>query len=348
MKVKFASIRQAEQLAQKKIRKGTFNWLQAAAEDGYTNEKNFIDLNNIKILPKQLSKILQPKFSTHFFGTNISSPLILSPMGHQTQFHKLGEIEVAKGVQDINSISFFGTQGRMSLDDIRKKNQKAKIGWTIFPFGNKDWILKQIKSSESNKCVAIAVCVDANVRSHRYLDRELINYDARKYGKRTNEISPNPNYALKYDWDLIKFIKKNTKLPVIVKGILTNLDAKKAINSGVDGIWISNHGGRMFNSGISSLEALVKIRKSVKSKKVKVIVDGGIRRGSDIIKYLSLGADFVGIGRPAMYGLICEGREGVKNIFKILNSELETAMINGGFKNIDSFKKERLNFNEKY
>ncbi len=348
MKNKFASIRQAEQLAQKKTRKGTFNWLQAAAEDGFTNNKNFLDLNSIRILPKQLSKILKPVFSTNFFGENISSPLILSPMGHQTQFHKLGEIEVAKGVLDVNSIGFFGTQGRMSLDDIRKKNPRAKIGWTIFPFGDKKWILKQIKSSERNKCVAISICVDASIRSHRYLDRELLNYDARKFGKRTNPISPNPKYALKYDWDLIKFIKKNTELPVIVKGILTNLDAKKAINSGVDGVWISNHGGRMFNSGISSAEALVKFRKNIKSKKIKVIVDGGVRRGSDVIKYLSLGADFVGIGRPAMYGLICGGKHGVKNIFKILNSELETAMINGGFKDIHSFKNDRLIYNEKF
>ena len=233
-------------------------------------------------------------------------------MGHQTQFHKLGEIEVAKGINSVNTIGFFGTQSRMSLDDIRKNNKNAKIAWTIFPFGDKNWILKQIKSSERNKCKAIAVCIDANVRSHRYLDRELLNYDARKFGKRTNKVSPNPKYALKYDWKLIKFIKKNTKLPVIVKGILTIYDAKNAIRNGADGIWISNHGGRMFNSGISGIEALLNLKKKIKSKKVKFIVDGGIRKGSDIIKYLCLGADFVGIGRPAMYGLICGGRNGAK------------------------------------
>ncbi|MDC3152581.1 alpha-hydroxy-acid oxidizing protein [Pelagibacteraceae bacterium] len=348
MKKNFATVRQAETFAQKICRKGTFKWLQAAAEDGYTHNKNILDLNNIQIYPKHLAKILKPDCSQNFFGTKVGSPLILSPMGHQTQFHKLGEIEVAKGVSEMNSISFFGTQGRMSLDDIRKKNKFAKIAWTIFPFGNKNWILKQIKSSEKNKCIAIAVCIDANARSHRYLDRELLNYDARKYGTRTNEVSPNPKLAMKYDWKLIKFIKKNTKLPVIVKGIMTTFDAKKAINCGVDAIWISNHGGRMFNSGISSLESLIDLKRKTKIKKTKIIIDGGVRRGSDIIKYLCLGADFVGIGRPAIYGLICGGNKGVKKIFEILINELKTAMINGGFKNLKSFKKERLSFNEKY
>lgn len=343
----FATIRQAENSAKKIIRKGTFQWLQAAAEDGFTHHENIKDLDSIKILPKHLSKAVEIKYSSFFFKDRIESPLILSPMGHQTQFNKLGEIEMAKGTSLSNTLGIFGTQGRMSLDDIRKKNLTAKIAWTIFPFGDQKWILNQINSAEKNKCTAIVICVDANIRSHRYLDRELLKYDARKYGKRTNKTSPNPELALKYDWKLINFIKKNTRLPLIVKGILTVNDAKKAIKSGADGIWISNHGGRMFNSGISGVRALINIKKKIKSKKIKIIVDGGVRRGSDIIKYLCLGADYVGIGRPAIYGLICGGSEGVRKVFEILNDELRTAMINGGFNNLKSFLKNRLIIDEK-
>tara|TARA_B100000945_G_C20425322_1_gene620196 strand:+ start:2090 stop:3169 length:1080 start_codon:yes stop_codon:yes gene_type:complete len=347
MKKNFATVRQAEALAKNKIRKGSFKWLQAAAEDGYTHFKNIEDLNSIKILPKHLARIKKPYLQSNFFGTKISSPLILSPMGHQTQFNKKGEIEMAKGLEISNSIAFFGTQNRMSLNDIRKKNKKANLAWTIFPFGNKSWIKSQITLAERNKCVAIAVCVDANVRSHRYLDRELINYDARKYGNRTNKVSPNPKLALSYDWSLIKFIKKNTKLPLIIKGILTVDDAKKSIKNGADAIWLSNHGGRMLNSGISGVQSIMNYKKKIKSKKIKVIVDGGVRRGSDILKYLCLGADFVGIGRPAIYGLICQGSVGVGKIFEILNNELYTVMANGGFGDLKSFSTNRLKLNEK-
>lgn len=346
-KIRFATVRQAEKIAKDKIRKGTFRWLQAAAEDGYTHEKNILDLNRLRIIPKHLTKVLKIKINSSFFGAKIKSPLILSPMGHQTQFHNQGEIEMAKGVNLENSISFFGTQGRMSLKDIRSKNKYSKIGWTIFPFGDHDWIFNQIKSAEKYKCVAICICVDANIRSHRYLDRETLSYDARKYGKRTNPQPPAPELALKYDWSLIKKIRNKTKLPIVIKGILTSEDALNSIKCGADAIWISNHGGRMLNSGISGVEALTEIRKKIKKNKIKIIVDGGVRRGSDILKYLCLGADYIGIGRPAMYGLICNGYLGVREIYKILNNELFTAMINGGFKNLKSFNKSRIKFDEK-
>ena len=132
-------------------------------------------------------------------------------------------------------------------------------------------------------------------------------------------------------------MKSKTKLPLIIKGILSYEDANKCIKLGVDGIWISNHGGRMFNSGISGVESLIEIKKKIskKKQKMKILVDGGVRKGSDILKFLCIGADYVGIGRPAMYGLILKGHNGVKEIFDILNNELRTSMQNGGFK---SFK----------
>lgn len=347
MKNEFNTIRQAEIVASKKIRSGTFRWVQAAAEDGLTAKKNILDLNNIQILPKQLCSVNKPKMLTTIFKQKIFSPLLLSPMGHQTQFHKKGEIETAKGVNKAKTASFFATQGRMSLDDIRKNNKNSKISWTIFPFGNEKWIMKEVENAEKNNCFSIALCIDANIRSHRYLDRESMSYDARKFGIRTNPVSPSPDFAVKYDWKLINKIRKKTKKPLVIKGILTTEDAKKAINCGADAIWISNHGGRMLNSGISGVSALMEIKKNIKSKNTKIIVDGGVRRGSDIIKYLCLGADYVGIGRPAMYGLICNGFLGVEKIFSILNQELYTAMINGGFKDLKSFNLKRVRFEKK-
>ncbi len=341
-KTDFTTLREAEEFAKKKIFWKKFNWLQSGAEDEYTLKKNFEDLKKIKILPKHLDKIKKIKLDFNFFGKKINSPLILAPMGHQTQFHKMGEIETAKGANKADVINFFGTQGRMRLNDIIRSNKNSKItGWTIFPFGKKSWILDQIKNAEKNKCIALAICIDANTRSHRYLDRES-RYDARKYGKRTNPISPNPEYSLNYDWSLIRYIKKNTKLPVIPKGILTVEDCNKALKYGADGIWISNHGGRMFNSGLTPVEAILKIKKKINLKNKIVIIDGGVRKGSDIIKYLCLGANFVAVGRPAIHGLISNGSKGVEKIFAVLKDELKTAMINGGFKNKGSFKKNRL------
>ena len=338
----FITLREAEKFAKKKVLWKKFDWLQSGAENNYTLQKNFDDLEKIRILPKHLNKIKKINLSFNFFGKKLNSPLVLAPMGHQTQFHKKGEVETAKGANEANIINFFGTQGRMKLSDIVNNNKSSKLtGWIIFPFGEKKWILNQIKNAEKNKCIAIGICIDANTRSHRYTDREA-RYDARKYGKRTNPISPNPKHSLNYDWSLIRYIKKNTKLPVIPKGILTVEDCKKALRNGADGIWISNHGGRMFNSGITPVEAIINIKKKINLKNKVIIIDGGVRKGSDVIKYLCLGANFVALGRPAIHGLICEGSKGVAKIFNILKDELKTAMINGGFKDKNSFKKNRL------
>ena len=332
MKIKkITTVREVRYIAKQKIQKKIFDWMESGAEDDYTKLKNSDDLKKIIIKPAHLLKIKKISLQTNFFGKKISSPLLLSPMGHQTQFNKDGEIEMCKGTHMSNTVGFFSTQGRISLDDIRKKNPKANIAWTIFPFGDKDWILDQIKTAERNKVLCIAVCIDANVRSHRYQDREN-KYDARKIGRRTNPISPNPEEALNYGWELIRFIKSQSKLPIIVKGVLTNEDIKKSINFGADAIWISNHGGRMLNSGMTPVNSMIELNKIKIKENIKIIVDGGVMKGSDILKYLLLGADYVGVGRAALYGLISSGHKNVNNVFNILNEELYASMINGGFK----------------
>ena len=264
-------------------------------------------------------------------------------MGHQTQFEKNGELSSAKGIHEQDVLGFFSTQGRIGFEYLKSKLPHSKIAWQIFPFGEKSWIEKEIKVAEQFKSPAICFCFDAPVRSHRYLDRES-RYDARKFGKRLYPISPDPNFALNYDWEFLKWVKKKTKLPVIPKGLLNIDDIKKSIYYKSDAIWVSNHGGRMFNSSITPLYILKKMKKM--NIKTKIIVDGGVRKGTDIIKYLCLGANFVGIGRPAIYGLINNGYLGVSEIFNILKSELITAMKNGGFNSLKDFKYNRLILDE--
>ena len=325
---KFATLDQAKKNARQKIRSGTFKWLEAGAEDNFTTDLNINILNSIKFIPRVLKKNYKLNLSTKFLNTKISSPIILCPMGNQTQFNRKGEIETCKGTYLSNTIGFFSTQGRHSLKNIRKYNKQANLVWQFFLFGDREWVKSQIKSAEINKCKAISICLDAPVRSHRYMDRETF-YDARKYGNRSQPLPPDPSKALEYDWEIIKWIKKKTNLPLILKGLVSVSDAILANKYGSDILWVSNHGGRMVNSGISSAEALLNIRRKL-GPKVPLIVDGGIRRGSDVAKYLSMGANYVGIGRPAMHGLIIDGGKGVNKIFDILNSELKTFMYNSG------------------
>ncbi len=340
---KFTNILEAERLAKKNIRLGSYNWLISGAEDGFTTNKNKDDLEAIKIIPKILSKNFKLDLTTNFFGTKIDSPIILSPMGHQTQFHSQGEAATAAAITKTKNLGFFSTQGRISFEKLKNKNENGKLVWQIFPFGDKDWILKEIKKAEKCKSLAICFCFDAPVRSFRYLDRES-NYDARKFGS-GKPISQNPKYALKYDWEFIKWVKKKTTLKIIPKGLMNKEDIFLAKKYGSNALWISNHGGRMFNSGFSPVDILKKIKNY--NLKLPIIVDGGVRKGSDIIKYMCLGADFVGIGRPAIYGLILGGQKGVEKIFNLFYEELFSSMTNGGFKSLKDMKLNRIEFSEK-
>ncbi len=343
-KYKFVTIREVQKKSSKKIRKGTNVWFESGAENELTTEKNIKDLDNIQIYPKLLNKNFQPSIEVNFLNKKYPSPLILAPMGHQTQFHKDGEIEMAKGTKKSKILSCFNTQGRINLNEIKKYSKNDNLIWQIFLFGDKEWIIKQIRLAEKNKCLALSICLDAPVRSYRYSDRET-RYDARKYGRRSQKVSPDIEMALKYDFSIIGWIKKQTKLPIIPKGIVNYKDTIKLIDQGVDALWLSNHGGRMFNSGISGIDILNDHKKFIKTK-LPIIVDGGVRKGSDIIKYLSLGADMIGIGRPAIYGLIADGYKGVENVFDILHNEFKIAMTNGGYKNIAELNKSNIRINE--
>ena len=342
----FVSIREAKKLAKKKIRNPTFQWLESGAEDNLTYDKNILDLDNIKITPRIFNSVKSNNLNFQFFGNSYSTPVIVAPMGHQTQFHPNGELELAKALNNSKKISSFTTQGRHDFEQICKQYKNLDAIWQIFPFGDFDWIKKQILTAEKLKAVAISLCLDAPVRSHRYDDRET-RYDARKFGKFKSNIESNYKHYFEYDWDIIKKIKKITKLPIIPKGILSKTDLKASLKSGADGIWFSNHGGRFFNSGISTSSFMNSIQNEIKEIKKKnkiIIADGGIRRGTDVIKYLCLGANLVAIGRPILYGLIVKGNKGVTQILNIIEDEFYTSCKNGGFKSIKDFKYSRLNF----
>jgi len=338
------TLREFEILAKKKANKGTFNWLNAAAENGLTKKINEEAFEKVEIIPNFFKNTLNLDTTSSFFGNKLSLPLVISPMGHQTQFHRNGEAELAKGTNSENILLSFSTQGRMSLEKIKKSLPDGKFIWDFFPFGPRKWIKEQINDAKKNGAIGIALTIDAPVRSVRYLDRES-RYDARKQGKFYKEMPPDVSYGRKLEIEDLKWMKDYCgKTPFIIKGILSSNDANLSIKNGADVIWVSNHGGRMLESCYSSLKALVEINKNMK-KKVPIFFDSGIRSGSDVIKAIGLGADIVGIGRPVIYSLILAGNKGVSHMLELLREEIETAMINSGSATINDISKKNIKLN---
>jgi isopentenyl diphosphate isomerase/L-lactate dehydrogenase-like FMN-dependent dehydrogenase len=144
------------------------------------------------------------------------------------------------------------------------------------------------------------------------------------------------------NWKTIEKIRKLTKKPLILKGILSYKDAIIAESSGVDAIWISNHGGRSSETDLTALEVLPEIRSKLKKKKTQIICDGGIRTGSDFLKTMSLGADFIGVGRPVVYALIANKSIGLQNYFDLMQDEIKTSFTLGGIDKINQIRKLNL------
>ena len=335
------TLNEFEKFTKGKPRPGAYNWLMSAAENGQTDIINRFDLDKIKIEPRILNSQIKVNLKTSFFGKKFEFPFLVCPMGHQTQFEKNGERSTYLGATKSQILSFFSTQGRLKLEDIISRDNKSNFAWQIFPFGDKKWIEQELKRAERCKALALGICLDAPVRSVRYLDRES-RYDARKFGKRSLPVSPDISLALKYDWEFISWLKKKSSLPLIPKGILSKYDLEMCIKLKLPAIWVSNHGGRMFNSGISTSSFLIKNQRILNKYKGMGIVDGGVRSGTDIIKYKCLGADFIGIGRPIIHGLIYDGSNGVFNVLEILKNDLVSSMKNGGFKSSKDFTFNRL------
>ena len=306
-------------MQKKKISLKTWNWLENGSEWGNTSQINKNAFKKIKIVPRIFEYNSNTFAVKKFLNLKLSLPLIIAPMGHLTQFHKDGEAELALGAEKSSTFITISSLTRINLNEIRKKAKNAKILYQLYFYNSKKWIENEIKQANSIGVKGFVFTVDSPVASKKY-QTLMDNYDARKFGRRSNYSNINKKIILP-KWEDIRWLKKIIKnKPLIVKGIMNPNDAKKAIRNGADGIWVSNHGGRVFESNISSLEMLPLIRKKIGKKKL-IIFDGGVRTGSDILRANILGANIVAIGRPAIYGLIVNGSEGVKKTIELFEDE---------------------------
>ena len=335
------TLREIEKWAEELAIPGAFDWVNSAAGAGYTSEINRDYFLKTAICPRVLRDVSKINIACKFLGHDLDLPMIIAPLGHLTQFHDDGEGELARGTESEGSIFCVSTQTRIALSEIRDMAKNARLIWQIYFYGDKSWVLEQINEARNQGCIAIAVCVDAPIRPVRYLDRES-RYDGREHGRRTSAPGPDQPMNAKTTWEHIKWLKKEVKdMPILIKGIMSKEDARICQDIGIDAIWISNHGGRQLESGLSTLEVLEEIRSEV-GDSVSIILDGGIRNGTDIVKAIALGADIVAIGRLAIYGLIAGGANGVHKIFELMREELIATMAMSGINDIKKIDKSYI------
>jgi 4-hydroxymandelate oxidase len=276
---------------------------------------------------------------TELLGFPLSMPLILAPTALHRMAHPEGEVATARAAAAAGVVMTLSTITSVPMRDVAAAAPEGRRWFQLYHFNDRARSEHLVRQAYEAGYEAIALTVDAPILGRR--ERDLRHPFAFPEGISAVhlEVDPrtvNPDTPLAslinqplLTWDDLAWIRALTPLPLLLKGIIRADDAKRALDEGVDALWISNHGGRQLDTSIATADALPQIVETVAGR-VPVIVDGGIRRGTDVLKALALGADAVAIGRPQLWGLAADGENGVRRVLEMFRDETSSAMALAG------------------
>lgn len=323
-----------EQLAQTRVEPIAWDYIQGGSDDEVTLRANCTAFERIWLRPRMLVNGTTCDLSTTVLGTPVSMPILVAPMAYQCLAHPEGECATAHGTGMANSLMIASAFSTRTLEDIAT-SASGPLWFQLYLYRNLEVSGEVVRRAETAGYRAIVLTVDLPRLGNREKDTRnnfslpphmnLANFPVKKAEAEELKI------ALPFTptWETLDWLKTVTSLPILVKGILTAEDAHLALERGVAGIIVSNHGGRQLDSAIASIEALPEIADAVAGR-CEIYLDGGIRRGTDVLKVLALGARAVLVGRPAFWGLAVNGAQGVQHVLEILRAELELAMVLSG------------------
>jgi (S)-2-hydroxy-acid oxidase len=337
-----------EALAAEALPPAHFGYLQTGVLDDAQVQANRDGFAKFGIIPRRLVNPSTIDMSVDLFGEDFASPLILAPIGAQGAFHPAGEHGAALAAKSKDILQILSTVASYSIEDVIEA--RGRTAWfQLYTTSNKDVSNQLVRRAEDAGAAAIVLTTDLlgggmrRETSARYAamdTRDCTQCHQRQDGfadtirRRPMFAGIDPDVAgglgaTWVTWDYVAELRDQVRGKLILKGVLAPEDAEMALAYGVDGIVISNHGGRSEESGISTIEALADIAPVV-NRRMPLILDSGIRRGPDIFKAIALGATAVGIGRPPCWGLAAMGQEGVEAVVDILNVELAQIMRQAG------------------
>jgi isopentenyl diphosphate isomerase/L-lactate dehydrogenase-like FMN-dependent dehydrogenase len=331
-----------EAVARKNLTPAHLGYLETGTDDDATIRANREGFTHYQLRMRRLVDISRVDTSVRLFGTTWETPIFLCPIGSQKTFHPEGEVAVARAAKARNHLFMLATPGSASVEEVNAA--RGEPVWFQL-YQRNDWSQTQqlIKRVEAAGCPALVFTIDLLGGSNRLTVERARRRDTSDCGG-CHKGTPGPDpgrrpmtAGLKPDapvlgpptWDYVKRLKDATPMKLLLKGIVTREDAELAMQHGVDGVYVSNHGGRAENSLRSTIECLPEVVAGVAGR-APVIVDSGFRRGTDIFKALALGATAVGIGRPYIWGLAAFGQDGVEATLNILRRELQMVMRQAG------------------
>jgi 4-hydroxymandelate oxidase len=293
--------------------------------------------DRIRLRPRVLVDVSQLDTRVALCGQELSFPILLSPTGAQSFVQEQGDLAVARAAAAAHALLIISSSASMPLEEVTAA-ATGPIWFQLYVQRDRAFTRDLVQRAEAAGCRAICVTVDSP--SHGTRDREH-RFQGQLPGRPLPNLPSKDYLDPSVTWKDIDWLLSFATTPVLLKGILDPDDAELAIEAGVDGIFVSNHGARNLDTVPATIDALPAVANRVAGR-VPVLIDGGIRRGTDILKALALGATAVGIGRPYLYGLGVAGEEGVTRVVQILRREFELAMMLSGRPNLPSINRSVL------
>ncbi|TMK34474.1 MAG: alpha-hydroxy-acid oxidizing protein [Actinobacteria bacterium] len=316
---RFVTVDDYEALAREVLPPASSEFVAGGAGDERTLAWNRRAFDRWALRPRFLRGVAAADPSTELFGCPLALPVLIAPWAYQRTAHPDGELATARAAARAGTVFCASTTAEAILEDIAAASTSPKW-WQLYVFADRGFTAEMLRRVSSAGYTAVVWTIDLTAYGLRHRETR-IGYQP-PISLTTEELAYDPSIS----WDDLAWIREQAPgLPVLLKGILTAEDAELAVGAGADGIVVSNHGGRQLDTSPASLDVLPEVIDTVGGH-IPVLLDGGVRRGTDIVKALALGASAVMIGRPAAWGLAAGGEEGVVDVLRILREELENAM----------------------
>ena len=344
--VKPINLFEYERLANQHLSQMALDYYASGAWDEITLRDNRAAFERYKLRPRMLVDVSQRDLSTQILGQSLELPILIAPMAFQCLAHPEGEIATAKAAAKMGTAMVLSTLATKSIEEVTSAGNHTPQWFQLYVHRDRALTRTLVERAYAAGFQALCLTVDAPLLGKR--ERDTRNQFVLPQGMELANLATLTDLEISYKpgesglfayfleqlnpaltWKDLEWLQSLSPLPLVVKGILRGDDALRAVEHGAKAVIVSNHGGRQLDGAIATIDALSEVVAAV-GDKAEVLVDGGIRRGTDVLKALALGAKAVLLGRPVLWGLAVGGEAGVRHVLELLRDELDLAIALSG------------------
>jgi len=341
-----ADLMKFEALARPRLSQMAYDYVRSGGGDEITMRENRLAFERLRLEPNVLVDVAKLDTRVSLFGSELEHPILLAPVAYHRLYHREGEVATARGANAAGAAYVISSFTTTAIDEIAHNIQQP-IWFQLYVQRDRGFTREMVQRAVASGCKAVCLTVDTPVLGCRYgqlafalpkgmacphlrglkIESALLGHKTQRGGVYDLLFDPS------FNWGDVEWLRSAAGVPVILKGVLAPGDGKRAVEHGADGVIVSNHGGRNLDTAPATIDALPRMVDAVAGR-IPVMLDGGVRRGTDVLAALARGAKAVFIGRPYVYGLALAGAKGVERVINILRDEFLRAMALTGRRSI--------------